>query len=130
MDPIADMLTQIRNAKAVGKPAVYIPYSQIKMTIAKVMKKEGFIESCEKKGQKKVKKVIEIKLKYEKGNISRISNLKRISKPSQRIYKGYEELFPVRQGYGISIISTPEGIISDKEARKKKVGGEVLCQVW
>ncbi len=128
-DPIADMLTRIRNAKAVGKTAVYIPYSKIKMAIANTLKKEGLIDSCEKKG-KKIRKTIEIKLKYHKDGTSYILDMKRISKPSQRIYKGYEDLFPVKQGYGFAILSTAEGIMTGKEARKKRIGGEVLCEVW
>ncbi len=128
-DPIADMLTRIRNAKAVGKTTVYLPYSKIKMAIANTLKKEGFIDSCDKKG-KKVKKSIEIKLRYTKEGKSYITDLKRISKPGQRIYKGYSDLHPVKQGLGISVLSTPMGIMSNKEARQKKVGGEVLCEVW
>ncbi|MBI3671276.1 30S ribosomal protein S8 [Candidatus Azambacteria bacterium] len=128
-DPIADMLTRIRNAGMVGKPIVHIPYSKIKMAIADVLKGAGFIDSCEKKG-KKIRKTIEIKLKYEENGQPRISDLKRISKPSQRIYKGYGELFNIRQGFGLSIISTPMGVMSNKEARKNKVGGELLCEVW
>ena len=128
-DPIADMLTRIRNAKAVGKTSVYVPYSKIKMAIANTLEKEGLIESCEKKG-KKVRKSIDVRLKYHEDGASYISDMKRISKPSQRIYKGYEELFPVKQGFGIAILSTPEGVMTEKEARRKKVGGEVLCEVW
>jgi len=128
-DPIADMLTRIRNAKAVGKTSVYIPYSKIKMAIANTLQKEGVIESCEKKG-KKVRKSIDVKLKYHQDGTSYISNMKRISKPSQRIYRGYEDLFSVKQGFGFSILSTPEGIMTGKEARQKKIGGEILCEVW
>ena len=128
-DPIADMLTRIRNAKAVGKTSVYIPYSKIKMAIANTLEKEGLVESCEKKG-KKIRKSIEIKLKYDQDGTSRITDMKRISKPSQRIYKGYNELFSVKQGFGLAILSTPEGVMTEKEARRKKVGGEVLCEIW
>ena len=128
-DPIADMLTRIRNAKAVDKATVSIPYSQMKMSIANTLKKEGLIDACDKKG-KKIKKSIEIKLKYTKEGKSYITNLKRISKPGQRIYKGYSEIFPVKQGVGISILSTPSGVMSGKDARSKKIGGEVLCEIW
>ncbi len=128
-DPIADMLTRIRNAKAVKKETVSVPYSKIKMAIANTLKKEGFIEDCEKKG-KKVRKVIEIKLKYKQNGDSFIMDLKRISKPGQRIYKGYKDMFAVKQGLGIAVVSTPQGIMSNKEAKRKKVGGEVLCEVW
>ncbi|MEK7452892.1 MAG: 30S ribosomal protein S8 [Patescibacteria group bacterium] len=128
-DPIADMLTRIRNAKAIGKPMVHIPYSKMKMSIVDVLKKEGFIDAFEKKG-KKIRKLIEIKLKYNNDGVSYIFDLQRVSKPSQRIYRGYDELFSVRQGFGISILSTSMGVMSNKEARKNKVGGELLCQVW
>jgi len=128
-DPIADMLTRIRNAKAVSKPSVSLPYSKIKMDIANVLKKEGFIADCEKKG-KTIKKTIELTLKYGKDGHSYITDLKRISKPGQRIYKGSQILYPVKQGFGIAILSTPSGVMSSKEAKKKNVGGEILCEVW
>lgn len=129
MDPISDMLTRIRNAKSVGHQTVVLPYSQIKMAILKIFKKEGFISDFEKKG-KKTKKNIVVNLHYHKDGTSYITNLKRISRPGQRIYKKSLEIFPVKQGYGIAIFSTPEGLLTDKEARRKKVGGEVICEVW
>jgi len=128
-DPISDMLIRIKNAKMVSKPVVLIPYSKIKMAIAKTLHKEGLVLSCEKKG-KKIRKSIEIKLKYSQEGESRISDVKRISRPGQRVYRGYEDLFSIRQGFGISIISTPEGIMTGSEARRKKIGGEVLCYIW
>lgn len=127
-DPIADMLNRIRNAQAVLHQTVNIPFSNLKYEIAKVLKKNNFIEKVEKKG-KKINKTIEITLKYD-GKIPVISSLKRISKPGQRIYKGLKELRRVRGGYGIAIISTPKGLITNKEARKQKVGGEVICEIW
>lgn len=127
-DPIADMLNRIRNAQAVSHQTVNIPFSNLKYEIAKVLKKHGFIEKVEKKG-KKVNKTIEITLKYD-GKTPVISSLKRISKPGQRIYKGSKELRRVRGGYGIAIISTPKGLMTNKEARKQKIGGEVLCEIW
>lgn len=127
-DPIADMLNRIRNAQAVSHQTVNIPFSNLKYEIAKVLKKHGFIEKVEKKG-KKVNKTIEITLKYD-GKTPVISSLKRISKPGQRIYKGSKELRRVRGGYGIAIISTPKGLMTNKEARKQKIGGEVLAEIW
>lgn len=127
-DPIADMLNRIRNAQAVSHQTVNIPFSNLKYEIAKVLKKHGFIEKVEKKG-KKVNKTIEITLKYD-GKTPVISSLKRISKPGQRIYKGSKELRRVRGGYGIAIISTPKGLMTNKESRKQKIGGEVLCEIW
>ena len=128
MDPIADMLTSIRNAQAVLKETVKVPFSKFKFELAKVLEKNGFVKKVEKKGRG-IKRVIEIKLKY-KDKISVISGLKKISKPGQRIYAGAREIKPVRSGYGISIISTSKGLMTDKEVRKQNIGGEVICKVW
>lgn len=128
MDPIADMLTIIRNAQAVLKETAVVPYSEIKFEIAKVLKKESFIGEIEKKG-KKVRKTIEIKLKY-KDKEPVISGLKRVSKPGQRIYTAAGKIKGIRGGYGMAIISTSKGLMTDKEARKQNLGGEILCKVW
>ncbi len=132
-DPIADMLNRIRNALMVLHPTVSIPFSKLKYEVAKILEEEGFVEKVEKKGRK-VKKVFEITLKYQKGEIEKtepvIVGLKRISKPGQRIYVKSKEIKRVRDGYGIAIISTPKGMMTDKEARKKKLGGEIICQIW
>jgi len=128
MDPIADMLTSIRNAQAVLKETVKIPFSKFKLELAKVLEKNGFVKKVEKKGRG-IKRVIEIKLKYE-DKIPVISGLKKISKPGQRIYAGATEIKPVRSGYGISIISTSKGLMTDKEVRKQNIGGEVICKIW
>jgi small subunit ribosomal protein S8 len=129
MDPIADMLTSIRNAAAVKKEITVVPYSQIKMGIAKILEKEKFIKAAERKG-KKIGKTIDITLAYdEKGN-SVITRIIRVSKPSKRNYLPFKKIRLLRQGAGIQIISTPKGILTDKEARKEKVGGEVICEVW
>ena len=128
MDPIADMLTSIRNAQAVLKETVKIPFSKFKFELAKVLEKNGFVKKVEKKGRG-IKRVIEIKLKYE-DKAPVISGLKKISKPGQRIYAGVAEIKPIRSGYGISIISTSKGLMTDKEVRKQNIGGEVICKVW
>lgn len=128
MDPIADMLNQIRNAQAVLKPTVDFPFSKIKSEICKVLSKKGFIKDFEKKGKKK-RKIIKITLKYN-GKAPAISGLKRISKPGQRIYLPYKKIRKVKGGYGIAIISTPKGLMTDKEAKKQKAGGEVICEIW
>jgi len=128
VDPISDMLTRIRNAQAVSHQTVVIPFSKFKLNLAKVLEKEGLIEAVTSQGRK-AKKVIEIKLKYQKG-LPIIRELKRISKPGQRIYLKKSQLKPIRQGYGLSIVSTCQGLMTDKEARKKGLGGEVLCQIW
>jgi len=128
MDPIADMLTSIRNAQAVLKETVKIPFSKLKFEIAKILEKNAFVGKAEKKG-KGIKRIIEIKLKYE-DKTPVISGLKRISKPGQRIYLRAKEIKPVRSGYGISIISTSKGLLTDKEVRKQNIGGEVICEIW
>ncbi len=128
MDPISDMLTSIRNAQAVGHSTVKIPFSNIKDEIAKILEREGWIEKVEKVGRKK--KFLKITLKYDENKMPVISGLKRISKPGQRIYKGYREIKKVKGGYGMAIISTSKGLMTDREARKNKVGGEVLFEIW
>ena len=128
MDPIADMLTSIRNAQAVSKETVRIPFSKIKFEIAKLLEKEQFIGRVERRGRK-TQKYIEITLKYA-GKEPAILGLKKVSKPGQRIYLGAKEIQPVRSGYGISIVSTSQGLKTGKEARRKNLGGEIICQVW
>ena len=128
-DPIADLLNRIRNAQAVNKPTVEIPYSDLKFEILKIMEAEGLVEKLEKKG-KRVKRSVEVTLRYEDGTNPVISGLKRVSRPGQRIYLRVKEIRPVRGGYGFSIISTPKGLMSDKGARRAGMGGEVICEVW
>jgi len=128
-DPITDMLNRIRNAQAVNHQTVEVPYSNLKQKLAEILAREGFLGRIEKR-KKKEQKIIKIYLKYSADHSPAISGLKRISKPSQRIYKKSKEIGRIRGGYGIAIISTPQGLMTDKEARKKKVGGEILCEVW
>ena len=127
-DPIADMLNRIKNAQAVSHLTVEVPFSNLKYEIAKILEREGFIEKVEKKG-KKAKRIIEIILKYQ-DKIPKITGLKRISKPGQRIYLPVKKIKKVREGYGITIISTSKGLMANKEARKHKLGGEVICEIW
>ena len=128
MDPISDMLNRIRNAQAVLKERVDVPFSNLKYEIARVLEEKGFIEKVEKKG-KRTKRTIEITLRY-KDKVPVISGLKMVSKPGQRIYKSFREVRPVKSGYGIAIISTPKGLMTDKEVKKQRLGGEVICEVW
>jgi len=128
MDPISDMLTQIRNAQAVKKETVNVSFSNLKYEIAKVLEKEGFLKKVGKQG-KKTRKKIEIILKYDSG-APVISGLKRISKPGQRIYKKRREIKRVKGGYGKTIISTSKGLMTDREAKKQKLGGEIICEIW
>jgi small subunit ribosomal protein S8 len=129
MDIIADMLTIIRNAQAVKKETVAIAHSKLKMEILKVLVKEKFLKEAEAKG-KKNKKIIDVVLAYDEKKNPAISHIKRISKTSKRVYLPVNKIKPVRRGLGAFIISTPRGILTDKEARREKVGGEILCEIW
>lgn len=128
MDTISDMLTQIRNAVAVSRDAISIPYSNLKYEIAKILEKEGFVEEIEKKG-KKSKRTIELKLKYN-NKIPVISGLKRISKPGQRIYFPANKIKTYKGYYKITIISTSKGLMTNKNAKKQNLGGEILFEIW
>ncbi|MCL4426839.1 30S ribosomal protein S8 [Patescibacteria group bacterium] len=127
-DPIADMFVRIQNASLRQKPEVVVPFSRLKQDIAELLKRSALIEDFTKKG-KKVKKSLIVKLSYENGQ-SVISGWKRISKPGVRIYASYKDIKPVQSGFGMAIISTSAGVRSDKEARRQKVGGEVLVEIW
>lgn len=127
-DPITDMLNRIRNAQAVLHEKVDIPYSDLKYEIAKILEKKGFIKELGKKG-KKENRYIEIILKYE-DKIPAISGLERVSRPGQRIYVPVQKIKKVRAGYGIAIISTSKGLMTDEGARKQKIGGEIICKIW
>ncbi len=127
-DPIADMLTRLRNAQQVGKKTVELPFSKFKFELAKIIKRAGYIEEMAKHG-KKNKKILEVVLKY-KDKTPAISEIKRISKPGRRIYVSSKDIRPVRQGFGMIIISTSRGLMTDKEAKKQKLGGEVICEIW
>ena len=129
MDPIAEMLTSIRNAQAARKETVSVPYSKIKMEIAKVLAKEKFIKEADHKG-KKINKTIDIVLNYDSLSRPAITSLKRVSKPSRRIYSPSSKIKKIRQGFGFQILSTPRGILSGKDARREKIGGEVICEVY
>ena len=127
-DPITDMLNQIRNAQAVGKTEVLIPLSRIKNEIATLLVKEGFLGEVKKAMKGKIK-ALKITLKYDNG-IPAIAGSRRTSKPGQRIYEGFSEIKKVRGGFGISVVSTSKGLMTNKEARKQKLGGEIICQIW
>lgn len=128
-DPIADMLTRIRNANTVRHETVELPASKVKKEIAEILKQEGFIRDAEYVEDNK-QGIIRIFLKYGSNNERVITGLKRISKPGLRVYAKSNELPKVLGGLGIAIISTSKGIMSDKEARQSKAGGEVVCYVW
>lgn len=128
-DPIADMLIQLKNAGQAKKLSVTLVHSNLKLAIAKLLKEEGYLHNVSRRG-KKVKKTITMDLSYDEAGKSKINVVKRVSKSSRRIYKGFSELRPIRQGKGISVISTPKGVLTDYQARKEKVGGEVLFTLW
>ncbi|BCJ87325.1 30S ribosomal protein S8 [Effusibacillus dendaii] len=128
-DPIADMLTRIRNANMVGHEKVEIPGSNIKRQIAEILKREGFIRDAEFIPDNK-QGIIRVFLKYGQGNEKVITGLKRISKPGLRVYAQREAIPRVLGGLGIAILSTSKGVMTDKEARRSHVGGEVICYVW
>lgn len=128
-DPIADMLTRIRNANVVRHETVEIPSSKMKKEIAEILKKEGFIRDAEYVEDNK-QGIIRLFLKYGPNNERVISGLKRISKPGLRVYTKSQEVPRVLGGLGIAIISTSKGVMTDKDARQSKSGGEVICYVW
>ena len=128
-DPIADMLTRIRNALVVKRETVEIPVSNTKKAIAKILLEEGYIGGYEVVGEGIDSKIV-VTLKYGAKGEKVITGLKRISKPGLRIYAGYDELPKVLNGMGIAIVSTPKGVMTDREARKQHHGGEILAYVW
>jgi small subunit ribosomal protein S8 len=128
-DPISDMLTRIRNAQKATHDAVDIPNSKVKINIANVLKSEGYIKNFKVvsiKGQS----YIRVFLKYDEDGIPIIVGIKRVSKPSCRIYSGFDNIPKVLNGYGINILSTSKGLMSDREAKNMRLGGEILCSVW
>ncbi len=127
MDPIANMLVAIKNAGSVKKASVVLPHSKMKEAIASLLKEEGYIKTYHVTGD--AKKTLEIVLEY-KGNTPRVTDVKRISKSSKRVYTGVKDIAPIKYGHGLCVLSTPKGIMSDKLARKEMVGGEVLFAIW
>ena len=128
VDPISQIIINIKNANVAGKATITLPYSKLKESVLEVLKKEGFIKDFSKKG-KKIIKTIEVEMAYIDGK-SRIEGVQQISKNSRRSYAKAKEIKPVMNGYGALILTTPKGILTDREARKEKVGGEVLFKIW
>lgn len=128
-DPIADMLTRIRNAVRVERPQIEMPISKVKRGLADVLKREGYIWDWSEVDGAPVK-LLRIDLKYGPNGEQVIRHIKRVSKPGRRIYSGARDLKPVLQGLGIQVVSTSRGVVSDREARQKNLGGEVLCEIW
>jgi len=128
IDPIGDMLAQIRNAGAVRKDSITLPYSKLRFAVASALLKSGYVRIVTKKG-KKVVRLMEIGLLYTDGK-PRVTGAERISRCSRRVYYGVKDIKPVRHGYGMLMLSTPAGILSGDEAKKLKVGGEALFKIW
>ncbi len=128
-DPIADMLTRIRNAVRARHEVVEIPASKMKVAVAQLLKDEGFIKDFHVVDFKNQGKIL-VNLKYRGKNQSVIMGLRRLSKPGRRVYVGYEKIQPVLNGLGVAILSTPKGVLTDKKARELKVGGELLLSIW
>lgn len=128
MDSVANLIVKIKNASAVGHQTVTVPYTKLNEAILSKLAQNGYVKSFSKEG-KKVIKTIEVELVYTDGQ-PKIQDVRRVSKLSRRIYEKSSNLRPIRRGYGLSIISTPKGVLTDAEARKAHVGGEVLFKIW
>jgi len=128
-DPIADMLTRIRNALKASHESVDIPNSRMKANIAKILKSEGYIRNFKIIPDSR-QGVLRVFLKYDEQKLPVISGIERVSKPSQRVYAGFDEIPGVLNQYGVNILTTSRGVMSDRDARRMRVGGEILCRIW
>ena len=128
-DPIADLLTRIRNANRARKDSTDVPWSKLKEAIARVLVDEGFLREVSV-NEESGRKILRVALKYDEFRRPVMSGIRRVSRPSLRIYVGGREIPMIRKGLGISVLSTPKGVIADRVARKENVGGEVICSVW
>ncbi len=129
-DPIADLLTRIRNAQLVKHDRLDVPESKLKLEICRILAEQGYVSGFEPNNEEGVQKSIRIYLKYNEDGEPAIRHLARVSKPGRRVYKGTEGMKPVLNGLGVGIVSTSLGLLTDAEARQKRVGGEVLCEIW
>lgn len=128
-DPIGDLIIRLKNASSVGKPEVQVPFSKLKYAIAVSLKKNKYVQEVEEKGEG-TSKVIAITLAYDEGGKPKIHDVKRISKPGRRLYAKVSKIHPVKYGRGLLLLTTPRGIMTDVEARRDRVGGEMLFSVW
>ncbi|MDZ7726660.1 MAG: 30S ribosomal protein S8 [Candidatus Campbellbacteria bacterium] len=128
-DPIGDFLTRIENAGNARQNTTTVPFSSLKENIAKVLEREGYIASVETSG-KNTSKTLEVGIKYSADKTPRVNKTERVSKPSRRMYTSYEDIKPFKFGKGNTILSTPKGILTDMEAKKQEVGGEILFSIW
>ncbi len=131
MDSLSNMLVKISNASMRFKDKVDVNYSKLNVGVLEVLKKEGFISNYKVISEEKTKKqFIRVTLKYTKDRVPLFGGFKRVSKPSRRVYRGYDEFPRIKNAFGINIVSTSKGIMSSVEAKKQRIGGEILCQVW
>lgn len=128
-DPIADLMTQIRNAILAKKDRLSVPASKLKLEVCRILQEEGYIRGFGLT-QGKPSNSIQILLRYDESGMPAISHMARVSRPGRRVYRGAEDLQPVRNGLGTGIVSTSQGLLSDRAARERRVGGEVLCEIW
>jgi len=128
-DPISDLIIQIKNAGRVHKESLGLPYSKFKAAVAEALSKAGFVGAVGKTG-KGIEKTLTIDLLYKASGAPRINDVKRVSKPGRRLYKNVKHIFPIKYGKGAAFFSTPNGVLTDTEAREQKVGGEELFRIW
>lgn len=128
-DPIADLLTRIRNAQSAGHPTVTAPRSRLKLEVVKILKSEGFIEGYVENQDDRQGR-LKLFLKYDTASKAGIRGIERVSTPGRRVYVGKDEIPQVRNGLGLTILTTPRGVLTDRQAKKAGVGGEILCRVW
>lgn len=129
VDPISNLINKLKNASLAGLSTISVPQSKFVESVVTLLKSEGFIKDFSKKGKKTIK-TLEIELAYDEDNKPRITDVARVSKFSKRVYIGSKEVKPVRNGFGIQVISSPKGIITDKTAKKENLGGELLFKIW
>jgi small subunit ribosomal protein S8 len=128
-DPIADIIAQIKNGYLASKKKVTVPYSKMKEALAKVLAQEGYLGNIKIEGKEKIKKTLVLDLVYD-GKKGKLTDIKMVSKPGRRVYAAKDKIGKVLGGLGVIIISTPLGLLSDRQAKKKGVGGEVICKLW
>jgi len=129
-DPVADLLSRIRTAYMAKHDRLDVPASKLKLEVCRILKEQGYVESVQELDGDSVKRRMRIYLRYTPEGEPLIRSIKRISKPGRRVFKGAEEIRPVLNGLGVGIISTSQGLLTDSQARQRRVGGEVLCEVW
>ena len=129
-DPVADLLTRIRNAHLAKHDRLDIPSSKLKLEICKLLLEQGYIEDVEVRDEHPVRKELRVTLRYTDEGLPVIRRIQRVSKPGRRVYRGADDIQPVLNGLGVGIVSTSQGLLTDREARERRVGGEILCEIW